>query len=90
MNMSKKYTLELTLKEIKLIQQALLFSTCADLCGDWKDEDEILFYKLAKKILKNTSVTPKLDLYTYECGPYEDEKLTLAIIDEFKIETREL
>lgn len=76
---------DLTKKELAYVIEALLFSSCVDICTQWDDEDAENLTKIAKKLQGRKNVElENIELFGIAKN-YEDKKTAEYIKKNFKI-----
>ena len=73
--------MKLTKKEKKLITECLLFAAGSDICAVWPENRANDMIKLAKKM--NDPDVKLNEIYLFDGGIYDDQKLVEKIIKHF-------
>ena len=72
---------QFTVEERKIITEALVFASCADVCAEWSKQDYNVMLELAKKL--NDPVIKLDSVYLFEGGMFDDEKTVEDITTNF-------
>jgi hypothetical protein len=71
----------LTKEEKQIVIDALIFSSCCDICANWNKDYQMKMLKIAKRLGTN----PSENIELFKGGVYEDEKEAIFIDTNFNI-----